>query len=240
MVLDAGVTFTSLGDDTVATVAADGVVTGVAAGTVTIRASMSGVHVDVEVTVLDAFAIYRDLNDFFGEPMFGNLDVAAPGGGQVVTATATDPVYEGAASLSVTYNGAQQWGGFAFRFAAEGDPATTVPQDLSAFAGGSLVFRFVADPALGNAVAKIEWVGNNTTELPLASYTPTVEGGFTTYRIPLADFPGIDLTQLTVPFALFNATTPVSAATDAGPGTSEPYAGTLYVDDVYYVAAPTP
>jgi hypothetical protein len=131
------------------------------------------------------------------------------------------------------------WGGIYLNFSDPDNPGTPLPYDLSAFAGGSLVLRIASEPTLGSVNVKVEWNGG-ALELPLSTYTPTSDdSGFLTYVVPLADFTGIDLSQITTPFALFSATAPVVVVPDAGPGTPEPYAGTLYLDDVYYVA-PTP
>jgi hypothetical protein len=228
MVLDAGPTFLSLAEAT-ATVSAAGVVTGVAPGTATVRVSMSGVHVDVDVTVLDAFAILRDVSDFWQVPG-GSFDVASSDG-SVTTMDASDPVYEGATSVAATFTGSQAWGGFFLSFDSE------APFDLSAFEGGSLVLRIAEDEGLGNLNVKIEWA-SGSHEISLSpAYTPTEDGsGFLTYVIPLADFTGIDLSQVTIPLGIWNPMAPAVVVPDAGPMAPEPYAGTLYIDDVYYVA----
>jgi hypothetical protein len=223
--VEAGLSFESF-DTAVATVSAEGVVSGVAPGSTTVRASMSGVHVNVAVIVLDAFAILRDASDFWAIPG-GNFGVDSQPGGAIVTSDVSDPVYEGAMSLSAAFAGGQVYAGFYLGFAEA--------QDLSRFEGGSLVLRIAEASSLVDAGVKIEWTGGSF-QAQLANYTPTSdESGFLTYRIPLADFTGIDLAQITFPFGFWNPMM-ASPATDAGPGTPIAFGGTVYIDDVYFVA----
>jgi hypothetical protein len=87
-----------------------------------------------------------------------------------------------------------------------------VPTDMSAYAGGNLVFALQVSTNVTEAFeVKLEsqtLIGSKPFgNVNLLDYTPVpLSGGFAEYTIPLADFTieGLDLSQVAIPFSLWN------------------------------------
>jgi len=78
------------------------------------------------------------------------------------------------------------------------------PVDLSSFAGGDLKFSMIKPAALADIEIKLESTSTGIS-LRLKDYTPVdLTDGFVEYSIPLADFVGLDLSDITIPFAMWS------------------------------------
>jgi beta-glucanase (GH16 family) len=78
------------------------------------------------------------------------------------------------------------------------------PVDLTSFADGNLKFSMVKPAALADIEIKLESTSTGIS-LRLKDYTPVdLTAGFVEYSIPLADFIGLDLSDITIPFALWS------------------------------------
>ena len=126
---------------------------------------------------------------------FPGIGLKSFGAGGEPTVTASGDAIDGDSCLVLNYPGGN-WGGAFFEL----DPAI----DASAFAGSTLVFSLRKPPHLVRAEIKLESVAT-ASSLFLDDYEGTdVGGGYLEYRIPLADFVGLELTDLRIPFALWN------------------------------------
>jgi beta-glucanase (GH16 family) len=116
-----------------------------------------------------------DWSGNIGEPNIESTDV-----------TPIDGVYV----LSVEYTDlGAGWGGIAFDF---GNPGPSIT-DYS-----KLVFSLnkSAMPTLEHLGIKLEDNSGGDPELDIADYTPTIDGDWAKYEIPLTDFSGLDLTNI--------------------------------------------
>lgn len=123
----------------------------------------------------------------------GNLEVLAWGGGGEPEISASETAIDGELSLSYHFPGGA-WGGAYLQM--------ETPADLSDYQ----VLRFSLNmPAtLVNAEIKLESSATNAVVF-LEDYAGTpVEEGFVEYEIPLADFVGLDLTKVHIPFSIWN------------------------------------
>ena len=78
------------------------------------------------------------------------------------------------------------------------------PVDLSSFAGSDLKFSMIKPAALADIEIKLESTSTGIS-LRLKDYTPVdLTDGFVEYSIPLADFVGLDLSDITIPFAMWS------------------------------------
>jgi hypothetical protein len=76
------------------------------------------------------------------------------------------------------------------------------PKDLSVYT--HVYFSLKPSTPIVDAEIKLESPSTNAA-VYLINYTPTtVEQGFLEYSIPLTDFEGLDISQLTIPFAMWN------------------------------------
>jgi hypothetical protein len=104
---------------------------------------------------------------------------------------------DGALSVAATYPGAS-WGGVYWEL--------DTPRDMSAYAAGHLVAALKVPSHVTAFEVKLESVGASGS-LNLVDYPPVpINADYAEYTIPLADFTalGLDLSQLTIPFALWN------------------------------------
>ena len=132
-------------------------------------------------------AIRDDFTDF------GDLTVIAFGGGGEPLVDVSTTAIDGAESLQFDYLGGA-WGGAYILL----DDAT----DLSGYS--SLKFSLNMPAELVDAEVKLESASTNAP-IFLRDYTAVDAGnGFMEYTIPLTDFTGLDLTAVTIPFALWN------------------------------------
>jgi hypothetical protein len=121
---------------------------------------------------------------------------------------------DGDSCLALTFPGGS-WGGAFFEL------ETTV--DASQYAGGTLVFSITRPSALADVEVKLESTAT-AVSLFLRDYEGAdIGGGYLEYRIPIQDFTGLDLTDLRIPFALWN---PVD-------GSGEYVAGVFLLDNIY-------
>lgn len=134
----------------------------------------------------------------------GNLSVISYGGGGEPLVSTSDTAIDGAKSLVFSFPGTN-WGGAYFELQD--------PRDLSGFT--YLKFSLNKPSSMATAEIKLE---SKTTHASvfLADYTkvPGAEG-FDEYTIPLADFTGLDLTAVTIPFAIWNPKNAYDAFTKA-------------------------
>lgn len=78
------------------------------------------------------------------------------------------------------------------------------PVDLTSFADGDLKFSMIKPAALADIEIKLESLSTGIS-LRLKDYTPVdLTDGFVEYSIPLADFVGLDLSDITIPFAMWS------------------------------------
>jgi beta-glucanase (GH16 family) len=78
------------------------------------------------------------------------------------------------------------------------------PIDLTSFADGHLKFSMIKPVALADIEIKLESASTGVS-LRLKDYTPVdLTDGFVEYSIPLADFVGLDLSDITIPFAMWS------------------------------------
>ena len=116
--------------------------------------------------------------------------VYGPGAPEVVS---SDTAIDGDASLVFNFPG-ENWGG--------GYLQLETSKDISAFT--ALKFSLNKPDSLVNCEIKLESVASDAV-VYLADYTGTeLSDGFVEYTIPLADFSGLDNTELTIPFSIWN------------------------------------
>ena len=143
----------------------------------------------------------------------GNLQVVVWGGGGEPVILASWTAINGEKSLVFDFPGGN-WGGAYLEL--------ETPSDLSQY--DYLKFSLRKPESLVNAEIKLESTATNAS-IFLADYNGTpVDEGFVEYTIPLADFAGLDLTDIKIPFAMWN---PV----DASQGFVE---ATVLIDNLYF------
>ncbi len=129
----------------------------------------------------------------------GEVALNIYGGGGEPDVASSDEAIDGANSLRLSYPGTN-WGGAFFEM-SEG-------LDFSSYASGELVFALHYPSDFKDAEVKLESSGQaSAAAVFLVNYTPTDLGdGWVEYRIPMTDFQGLDLSDLRIPFALWNPT----------------------------------
>ncbi|MCB0580501.1 MAG: glycoside hydrolase family 16 protein [Phaeodactylibacter sp.] len=158
---------------------------------------------------LPPLAFNSTLNQFDG------LLLKSFGAGGEPEVTESDIAVEGGSSLLFSYPGGN-WGGGFFEL----DPTV----DASQYANGSLKFSLRQPDDLADIEIKLESVAT-AVSLFLRDYSGAdVGNGFLEYTIPMSDFEGLDLTDLKIPFALWN---PVDAS-------GEYLVGDILLDNVYF------
>ncbi len=131
------------------------------------------------------------LNDDFND--LGNAMVLVYGGGGEPVVATSEMAIDGDSSLVFEFPGGS-WGGGYIELAT--------PQDLSSYT--KINFSLQKPAAISNAEIKLESPMTNAVVF-LTDYTGTDVGqGFIEYSIPLADFTGLDLTQISIPFSMWN------------------------------------
>jgi beta-glucanase (GH16 family) len=133
----------------------------------------------------------------FNEAMeqFDNLAAKTYGDGGEPDILTSDIRVEGDSSLLLIYPGGG-WGGAFFVIEPE--------IDASDLAGTTLKFSLNSPAELSDLEIKLESVGT-AVSLFLKDYDGTdVGNGFLEYSIPVADFTGLELSDLKIPFALWN------------------------------------
>jgi len=125
---------------------------------------------------------------------FGDLSIIAYGSGGEPLLRVSDTALDGTQSLVYAFPGTS-WGGAYIQL--------DTPQDMSSYS--TLKFSMIKPSDFYDAEVKLESPSTNAT-IFLKDYTPIVIGnGFVEYTVPLSDFTGLDLTNLSVAFALWNA-----------------------------------
>ncbi|PLX11855.1 MAG: hypothetical protein C0598_07165, partial [Marinilabiliales bacterium] len=146
-------------------------------------------------------------------PDLGNAIVVVYGGGGEPVVEASDLAVDGDSSLVFNFPGGG-WGGAYIELES--------PVDLSSY--NYIKFLLNKPSDLTNAEIKLESPTTNFAVF-LQDYTGSeVEQGFMEYSIPLADFSGLDLTEITIPFAMWNPQ-------DVNQNFIE---GPVYIDRIYF------
>ena len=148
-----------------------------------------------------------------GFTYLGNLKVVSYGGGGEPLVLTSDTAIDGDLSLVFDFPGGN-WGGAYFELQDS--------RDLSTFT--HLRFSLNKPSFLANAEIKLESKATHASVF-LEDYTGVpVSEGFQEYTIPLADFTGLDLTAVTIPFAIWNPKNTYQAYVKA----------TVLIDNVYF------
>lgn len=146
---------------------------------------------------------------------FGNMVVKTFGDGGEPAIASSAIAIEGDSSLMLSYPG-NSWGGAFFIL----EPVI----DGSNFANSNLKFSLNAPETLTDIEIKLESV-STAASLFLANYSGVdIGSGFKEYTIPITDFSGLDLSDLKIPFALWNP----KAADDSY------WVGEVLLDNVYF------
>ena len=123
----------------------------------------------------------------------GNLSVVVYGGGGEPVVSTSETSIDGDLSLAFEYPGGSWGGGY---IELEGT------SNLSSYS--VLKFSLNSPASLYDAEIKLESPSTNKA-LYLKDYTATeVANGFYEYTIPLVDFEGLDLTEVSIPFSMWN------------------------------------
>jgi beta-glucanase (GH16 family) len=143
----------------------------------------------------------------------GDLTVVAYGGGGEPEISSSEIAIDGDLSLAFEFPGGN-WGGAYIKLDAA--------KDISTFT--HLNFSLNKPAALVNAEIKLESPSTNAVVF-LENYTgASAADGFVSYSIPLTDFSGLDLTDLTIPFSIWNPQDANKAFVIA----------TVLIDDLYF------
>ena len=148
-----------------------------------------------------------------GFDALGDVKVIAYGGGGEPVVSVSDVAVDGDQSLSFDYPGGN-WGGAYLEMAS--------PKDLSGFT--HLNFSLKLPAGLADGEIKLE---STAAQAPvyLKDYIGTAgEDGWTNYSIALSDFSGLVLTEVKIPFALWNPTDASGAFV----------AGEVLVDNIHF------
>jgi beta-glucanase (GH16 family) len=143
----------------------------------------------------------------------GNIGVIVWGGGGEPEISGSEISIDGDSSLSFNFPGGN-WGGGYIEMAE--------PKDLSNYS--SIHFSIRTDDDFTDAEIKLESTSTNAS-IFLKNYTGTVVAeGFTEYAISLSDFSGLDPSELTIPFAMWN---PLDNLQNY-------YTGLILIDNIYF------
>lgn len=141
--------------------------------------------------VLEENFAYHGIKNGFND--LGLIDIITFGSGGQPSISNSDTSISGTTSLVFDFPGGT-WGGAWFEMAEA--------RDLSTYT--NLKFSILAPSNLHTAEIKLESPTSNAA-IFLADYTPLAVGnGFVEYSIPLADFQGLTLTEVHIPFAFWN------------------------------------
>jgi len=151
------------------------------------------------------------INDDFS--VLGSAEVLVWGGGGEPEVSTSDLAINGDSSLVLDFPGGA-WGGAYFEL--------QTAADLSAYSHFNFSLRLPA--SLSNAEIKLESPASNAA-IFLSDYTGTDVGeGFTEYSIPLSDFSGLELSEISIPFSMWNPQ-----------DTDENFVvGTVLIDNLYF------
>jgi beta-glucanase (GH16 family) len=148
-----------------------------------------------------------------GFDILGNLEVLVWGGGGEPNVGISDSAIEGDSSLVFNFQGGN-WGG--------GYIKMQDPVDMSTYTNVHFSLKLPVD--LNDAEIKLEGTSTDAT-VYLANYTGEDVGtGFFAYTIPLGDFVGLDVSDINIPFAMWN---PQNTA-------QEFIGGEVLIDNLYF------
>lgn len=151
------------------------------------------------------------INDDFSD--LGAAEVVAWGGGGEPAVSASELAVNGDSSLVFDFPGGA-WGGAYFEL--------QTAADLSAYTHFNISLKLPS--SVSNAEIKLESSSSNAAVF-LTDYTGTDAGeGYTEYSIPLSDFSGLDFTEITIPFSMWN---PQDADENF-------VSGTILIDNIYF------
>ncbi len=173
-----------------------------------------GQILDASPAIRDSFDDFGVVNiNLFGGPSRGDGPVGQPEG------IASDGAVNGDKSIQISYTGGN-WGGAFFEMDME--------KDFSTYAGGNLLFSIKAPATLHDAEVKLESTAAATNAaIFLVNYTPEdIGNGWVKYTVPISDFSGLDLTKLSIPFALWNPK-------DADDGAEDYLEADILIDDIH-------
>lgn len=146
---------------------------------------------------------------------FQDLELNIFGAGGEPFITASDSSIEGDSALLFSFPGGN-WGGGWFE--------SPTGSDCSSFSNGRLVFSLKIPNDFYDAEIKLESF-TNSASVYLIDYTSSpVANGYVEYSIPITDFINLDLTEMKIPFALWNPKNSV--------GAFDPF--DIYVDNIYW------
>lgn len=143
----------------------------------------------------------------------GNASILVWGGGGEPTVSVSDIAIDGDSSLVFDYPG-ENWGG--------GYMELETTKDLNEYT--QLNFSLILPETFANAEIKLESPSTNAAVF-LKDYVGTeASEGFYDFSIPLSDFNGLDLSQLSIPFSIWNPTDDSQNFTP----------GTVLIDRIYF------
>lgn len=147
---------------------------------------------------------------------FGALVIDSWGGGGEPEIEESADAVDGDKSIKLIYPG-ENWGGSFFEMEED--------KDFTSYANGTLYFSIKHDEGLNDAEIKLESPAQaSSAAVFIADYTAEDLGeGWVRYSIPMSDFEGLDLSELRIPFAMWNPK-------DAN---DEFFVGSVLVDDVH-------
>lgn len=117
------------------------------------------------------------------------------GGKNLPTVAASKEGPGGTECLAASYPGGD-WGGLYVQLSAKAD--------LSAYAGGKLLFEAKLPDTIDSFELKMESEGGSTSLYAKDYPFMTLEGGWRGYAIPLADFSKVNFKAITIPFSCWN------------------------------------
>ena len=140
-------------------------------------------------TTISPFALNESMDQF------GTPELNSYGDGGEPAFSLSDQVVDGDSSILFSYPGGS-WGGAFFVM----EPTI----DATNYANGNLKFSVVKPEQLFDAEIKLESTATDHS-LFLKDYSPVeVDNGFVEYTIPISDFTELDLSDLRIPFSLWN------------------------------------
>ncbi len=151
------------------------------------------------------------INNVFG--YLGNASIVVYGGGGEPFASASDLAINGDSSLVFEFPG-DNWGG--------GYIELENPVNLSEFT--HLKFSIHKPDNIADAEIKLESPATNAAIFIIDYEGADVGLGFQEYTIPLADFEGLNITEISIPFAMWNPQDPGGNFTG----------GTVLIDNIYF------
>ena len=130
-----------------------------------------------------------------GFEALGEIEINSFGGGGEPEVTVSSEALDGSSSLQFAYPGSN-WGGAFFEMTG---------QDMSGYSGGHLHFSLKYPEDFKDVEVKLESSDQSSAAAVfLVNYTPEENNGWMVYKIPMSDFQGLDLTDLSIVFALWN------------------------------------